>query len=207
MPWALCGGGACPDGCRLGRSESSNRHSLFPSATIVHCPADRRRMGICWNYWSLWILYCGTTQKKPRSWRPRQGLQAGKPAARAQTLQPIIRKEVRLIILFMRANFAAAMLWMCPISSTIESIHSKLLADKHNHIKSHRKLLESSKRPLRKYDGIPKMYYRLFLNEWEWRFNLGSQADQSCLSQPLIIFFGKWFLAKNSLNFLGNVTG
>ena len=61
-------------------------------------------------------------EKKARSWRPRQELQADEPAAEAQTLLPIIRKEVRLIILFMRANFVAAMLWMCPSSSTIESI-------------------------------------------------------------------------------------
>jgi transposase-like protein len=37
----------------------------------------------------------------------------------------------------------------------------------------HRELLESGQRHLRKYNGIPRQNFDLFLKECEWRFNHG----------------------------------
>jgi transposase len=51
--------------------------------------------------------------------------------------------------------------------------HSKLFADKHNHINGIENFWNQAKRHLRKYNGIPKRNFDLFLKECEWRFNYG----------------------------------
>jgi len=49
--------------------------------------------------------------------------------------------------------------------------HSKLFADKHNHINGIENFWNQAKRHLRKFNGIPKKNFHLFLKECEWRFN------------------------------------
>jgi len=49
--------------------------------------------------------------------------------------------------------------------------HSKLFADRHNHINGIENFWNQAKRHLRKFNGIPKAYFGLFLKECEWRFN------------------------------------
>jgi transposase len=52
--------------------------------------------------------------------------------------------------------------------------HSKLFAHKHNHINGIENFWNQAKRHLRKYNGIPKQHFKLFLKECEWRFNYGT---------------------------------
>jgi transposase len=52
--------------------------------------------------------------------------------------------------------------------------HSKLFANKHNHINGIENFWNQAKRTLRKYNGIPKKHFNLFLKECEFRFNYGS---------------------------------
>ena len=49
--------------------------------------------------------------------------------------------------------------------------HSKLFADKHNHINGIENFWNQAKRHLRKFNGVPKRNFPLFLKEAEWRFN------------------------------------
>jgi transposase len=49
--------------------------------------------------------------------------------------------------------------------------HSKLFADKQNHINGIENFWNQAKRHLRKFNGIPKQNFVLFLKECEWRFN------------------------------------
>jgi transposase len=49
--------------------------------------------------------------------------------------------------------------------------HSKLFADKHNHINGIENFWNRAKRHLRKFNGVPKENFPLFLKECEWRFN------------------------------------
>ncbi len=49
--------------------------------------------------------------------------------------------------------------------------HSKLFADKHNHINGIENFWNQAKRHLRKFNGVPKENFPLFLKESEWRFN------------------------------------
>ncbi len=52
--------------------------------------------------------------------------------------------------------------------------HSKLFANKHNHINGIENFWNQAKRHMRKFNGIPNQHFNLFLKECEWRFNMGS---------------------------------
>jgi transposase len=49
--------------------------------------------------------------------------------------------------------------------------HSKLFANKHNHINGIENFWNQAKRHMRRFNGIPKEHFPLFLKECEWRFN------------------------------------
>ena len=49
--------------------------------------------------------------------------------------------------------------------------HSKLFADRKNHINGIENFWNQAKRHLRKFNGVPKENFHLFLKECEWRFN------------------------------------
>jgi len=52
--------------------------------------------------------------------------------------------------------------------------HSKLFAKNHNHINGIENFWNQAKRHMRKFNGVPKEHFNLFLKECEWRFNIGS---------------------------------
>ena len=49
--------------------------------------------------------------------------------------------------------------------------HSKLFADRHNHINGIENFWNQAKRYVHKFNGVPKTYFRLFLKACEWRSN------------------------------------
>ena len=49
--------------------------------------------------------------------------------------------------------------------------HSKLFADKKNHINGIENFWNQAKRHMRKFNGVPRNHFALFLKECEWRFN------------------------------------
>jgi transposase len=49
--------------------------------------------------------------------------------------------------------------------------NSKLFADKKNHINGIENFWSQAKRHMRKFNGVPKEHFGLFLKECEWRFN------------------------------------
>ena len=49
--------------------------------------------------------------------------------------------------------------------------HSKLFANKENHINGIENFWNQAKRHMRKFNGVPKDNFPLFLKECEWRFN------------------------------------
>lgn len=52
--------------------------------------------------------------------------------------------------------------------------HSKLFADKRNHINGIENFWNQAKRHMRKFNGVPKQHFYLYIKECEWRFNFGS---------------------------------
>ena len=62
--------------------------------------------------------------------------------------------------------------------------HSTLFADKHNHINGIENFWNQAKRHMRKFNGVPKDHFVLFLKECEWRFNnSGSKTKLKQLNQ------------------------
>ncbi len=56
--------------------------------------------------------------------------------------------------------------------------HSKLFADKGNHINGIENFWNQAKRHMRKFNGVPKEHFGLFLKECEWRFNNSDPSSQ-----------------------------
>lgn len=56
--------------------------------------------------------------------------------------------------------------------------HSKLFASKRNHINGIENFWNQAKRHMRKFNGIPRQNFALFLKECEWRFNNPSHKAQ-----------------------------
>ena len=56
--------------------------------------------------------------------------------------------------------------------------HSKLFADKQNHINGIENFWNQAKRHMRKFNGVPREHFPLFLKECEWRFNNPKPQEQ-----------------------------
>jgi transposase len=56
--------------------------------------------------------------------------------------------------------------------------YSKLFADRHNHINGIENFWNQAKRHMRKFNGVPKVHFGLFLKECEWRFNNSDPSAQ-----------------------------
>ena len=75
--------------------------------------------------------------------------------------------------------------------------HSKLFADKHNHINGIENFWNQAKRHLRKFNGIPRQNFGLFLKECEWRFNTPTaKAQLAHLNQWLKGLFVNHYLVQ-----------
>ena len=59
--------------------------------------------------------------------------------------------------------------------------HSELFSDKKNHINGIENFWNQAKRHMRKFNGVPKEHFGLFLKECEWRVN--NSNPQSPLRQ------------------------
>ena len=55
--------------------------------------------------------------------------------------------------------------------------HSQLFAHKHNHINGIENCWNQAKRQMRKFNGVPREHFNLFLKECEWRFNNASPKE------------------------------
>jgi len=64
--------------------------------------------------------------------------------------------------------------------------HSELFADKQNHINGIENFWNQAKRHLRKFNGVPKDHFHLYLKECEWRFNNQDPVKQLKLLKQII---------------------
>jgi transposase len=67
--------------------------------------------------------------------------------------------------------------------------HAKLFADCHNHINGIENFWNQAKRHLRRFNGIHKEHFHLFLSECQWRFNNPNPKSQ-------LILFNQWVKQK-----------
>ena len=99
------------------------------------------------------------------------------PNAASATLVPIIREKIKPHSVVYTDSFRAYDVLDVSEFHHYRINHSKLFAEKNNHINGIENFWNQSKRHLRRYNGIPKEHFHLFLKECEWRFNYRPVAN------------------------------
>ena len=100
------------------------------------------------------------------------------PDAKARTLMPIIRARVQ------PDSIVYSDCWRGYNALDVSEFkhyrinHSVLFADQQNHINGIENFWNQAKRHLRKFNGVPKEHFHLFLKECEWRFNNSDPKTQ-----------------------------
>ena len=93
------------------------------------------------------------------------------PDAKKATLMPIIKDKVVPDSIVYSDCWAAYNTLDTSGFKHFRINHSKLFADRKNHINGIENFWNQAKRHLRKFNGVPKENFGLFLKECEWRFN------------------------------------
>jgi transposase len=91
--------------------------------------------------------------------------------AKTETLLPIIKRKVIPDSIVYSDSFRSYNALDVSEFKHYRINHSKLFADKQNHINGIENFWNQAKRHLRKFNGIPRKNFVLFLKECEWRFN------------------------------------
>ena len=100
------------------------------------------------------------------------------PDAKAHTLMPIIRRKIKPDSIVYTDTFRSYNVLDVSEFKHRRINHSKHFAQRQNHINGIENFWNQAKRVLRKYNGIPRKHFLLFLKECEFRFNHGAPAQQ-----------------------------
>lgn len=100
------------------------------------------------------------------------------PNAKEQTLLPIIRDKVKPDSIVYTDTFRSYNALDVSEFKHCRINHSQLFADKRNHINGIENFWNQAKRHMRKFNGIPKEHFYLYLKECEWRFNYSNPKFQ-----------------------------
>ena len=93
------------------------------------------------------------------------------PDAKSLTLMGIMRERIRPDSIVYTDSFRSYDVLDVSEFHHHRINHSELFADVHNHINGIENFWNQAKRHMRRYNGIPKSHFHLFLKECEWRFN------------------------------------
>lgn len=98
--------------------------------------------------------------------------------SKSDTLMPIIRNTVKPDSIIYTDTFRSYNALDVSEFKHYRINHSKIFADKTNHINGIENFWNQAKRHMRMFNGIPKHKFNLFLKECEFRFNYGSPKEQ-----------------------------
>ena len=93
------------------------------------------------------------------------------PDAKARTLVPIIERKVVPDSIVYTDSWQGYNALDVSSFKHLRINHSELFADAQNHINGIENFWNQAKRHMRKFNGVPKEHFGLFLKECEWRFN------------------------------------
>lgn len=97
--------------------------------------------------------------------------------AKTDTLMPIIRQKIEPDSIVYTDYWRAYNALDVSEFKHYRINHSKLFAKKNNHINGIENFWNQAKRHMRKFNGVPRENFNLFLKECEWRFNMGSPSE------------------------------
>ncbi len=98
--------------------------------------------------------------------------------AKGKTLMPIIREKVKPDSIVYTDALPSYNALDVSEFKHLRINHSKLFAENRNHINGIENFWNQAKRHMRRFNGVPKKNFRLFLKECEWRFNFPSPKKQ-----------------------------
>ena len=107
------------------------------------------------------------------------------PDAKSKTLMPIITKHFKHDSVVYTDTFRSYNALDVTDLHHYRINHSKKFAEEKNHINGIENFWNQAKRHLRKFNGVPKQNFHLFLKECEWRFNYGPPKN-------LLLVLKKW---------------
>jgi len=99
------------------------------------------------------------------------------PNAKTETLLPIIEEKVLPDSVVYTDTFRSYNALDVSAFSHMRINHSKIFADKKNHINGIENFWNQAKRHLRKFNGLKPDNFYWFLKECEWRFNGGNHKE------------------------------
>jgi transposase len=100
------------------------------------------------------------------------------PDAKSKTLIPIIKNKVEPDSIVYTDSLGSYNVLDISGFKHFRVNHSKEFVQKRNHINGIENFWNQAKRHLRKFNGVPKKNFHLFLKECEWRFNFSSPKKQ-----------------------------
>ena len=99
------------------------------------------------------------------------------PNARTTTLMPIMERMILPDSIVYTDCFASYDALDVSDFHHVRINHAELFADDHGHINGIENFWNQAKRHLRRFNGIPRQSFHLFLKECEWRFNGGNHRE------------------------------
>lgn len=108
------------------------------------------------------------------------------PNTQSATLLPIIREQVKPDSIVYTDFYRSYDVLDVSEFSHFRINHSTHFAEKQNHINGIENFWSQAKRHLRKFNGIPKEHFELYLKECEWRFNHSDLKTQISILKQLV---------------------
>ena len=108
------------------------------------------------------------------------------PDAKSSTILPIIREQVMPDSIVYTDSFTSYNALDVSEFKHLRINHSELFADGINHINGIENFWNQAKRHLRKFNGISKEHFHLFIKECEWRFNNSNPKEQLRLLKQMV---------------------
>ncbi|OBW92192.1 IS1595 family transposase [Gallibacterium anatis] len=108
------------------------------------------------------------------------------PNTQSATLLPIIREQVKPDSIVYTDTYRSYDVLDVSEFSHFRINHSTHFAENHNHINGIENFWSQAKRHLRKFNGMPKAHFELYLKECEWRFNYSNIKIQIYYLKQLV---------------------
>ena len=108
------------------------------------------------------------------------------PNTQTATLFPIIREQVKPDSIVYTDCYRSYDVLDVSEFSHFRINHSTHFAERQNHINGIENFWNQAKRHLRKFNGIPKEHFELYLKECEWRFNNSEIKVQISILKQLV---------------------
>ena len=100
------------------------------------------------------------------------------PNAQAQTLMPIMQSKIKPDSIVYTDSLSSYNVLDVSEFKHERINHDKTFVQNSKHINGIENFWNQAKRHLRKFNGIPKEHFHLFLKECEWRFNNPKPTEQ-----------------------------